>query len=129
MELQRIKNLCEKRKGGLRGLATVVGMTEQNLHRCIRENKIQAQDLEKIAHELSVNVGYFFDEEVTIEQYHAHGERGFVAKEIGYVDQRTTTEGDDEEETIESLRAQVDKLQKELLKAKDRIIELMENRK
>lgn len=60
MELQRIKNLCERRKGGLRGLAIAVGMTEQNLHRCIRENKIQAGDLERIAAELAVDIDYFF---------------------------------------------------------------------
>lgn len=60
MELQRIKSLCEQRKGGLRGLAIAVGMTEQNLHRCIRENKIQAGDLERIAAELAVDIDYFF---------------------------------------------------------------------
>lgn len=60
MELQRIKSLCERRKGGLRGLAIAVGMTEQNLHRCIRENKIQAGDLERIATELDVDIDFFF---------------------------------------------------------------------
>lgn len=34
-------------------------MTEQNLHRCIRENKIQAQDLEAISKALGVTIGYF----------------------------------------------------------------------
>ncbi|MGM9845080.1 MAG: hypothetical protein ACI30K_02495 [Muribaculaceae bacterium] len=62
MELQRIKSLCERRKGGLRGLAIAVGMTEQNLHRCIRENKIQAGDLERIATELDVDIDFFFKE-------------------------------------------------------------------
>ena len=60
MELQRIKSLCERRRGGLRGLAIAVGMTEQNLHRCIRENKIQAGDLERIAAELAVDIDFFF---------------------------------------------------------------------
>ena len=60
MELQRIKSLCERRKGGLRVLAIAVGMTEQNLHRCIRENKIQAGDLERIAAELAVDIDFFF---------------------------------------------------------------------
>ena len=35
-------------------------MTEQNLHRCIRENKIQAGDLERIAAELAVDIDFFF---------------------------------------------------------------------
>lgn len=67
MDLLLIKSLCEKRKGGIRGLAHSVGMTEQNLHRCIRENKIQANDLESISKELNVSVGYFFGEENTVQ--------------------------------------------------------------
>lgn len=62
MDLQLIKNLCRKRKGGVKGLSEAIGMTEQNLHRCIRENNIQALDLEKIAAVLNVNIGYFFGE-------------------------------------------------------------------
>lgn len=67
MNLQKIKNKVEETKypGGLKALAEVVGMTAQNLHRCVRENKIQAQDLETIAKALGVRVGYFFDEEVS----------------------------------------------------------------
>ena len=38
-------------------------MSEGNLHRCVRENKIQAQDLEKIASELNVSIIEFFDED------------------------------------------------------------------
>ena len=49
MNLQLIKTKVEEQRypGGIKGLAESVGMTEQNLHRCVRENKIQAQDLEK----------------------------------------------------------------------------------
>lgn len=65
MNLQTIKTKIEERKfpGGIKGLAEAVGMTEQNLHRCVRENKIQAQDLEKIASVLNVSIVEFFDEE------------------------------------------------------------------
>lgn len=67
MNLQIIKKKVEEKNypGGFKGLAETIGMTVQNLHRCVRENKIQAQDLEKIAHELGVHIGYFFDEEQT----------------------------------------------------------------
>lgn len=61
MDLQIIKTLCEKRKGGLVKLASEIGMSVQNLHRCIRENKIQAQDLENIAKILKVNINIFFN--------------------------------------------------------------------
>lgn len=63
MNLQLIKNYCERRPGGLRQLAEEADMSEANLHRCIRNNKIQASDLEKIAIALKVNVGVFFDEQ------------------------------------------------------------------
>ena len=64
MDLQIIKKIIEENRfsGGVRGLAEAVGMTEQNLHRCVRENKIQAGDLEKIAKELGVPITVFFDE-------------------------------------------------------------------
>lgn len=46
----------------MKKLALDIGMSEQNLHRCIRNNKIQAADLEKIAILLKVDVRIFFDE-------------------------------------------------------------------
>lgn len=66
MDLSIIKNKIEELqyKGGIKGLAESIGMTEQNLHRCVRENKIQAQDLEKIAMELNISILCFFDERV-----------------------------------------------------------------
>ncbi len=36
-------------------------MSEQNLHRCIRNNKIQAADLEKISLLLNVDIRIFFN--------------------------------------------------------------------
>lgn len=62
MDLQLIKFYCERRPGGLRQLAEEAGMSEANLHRCIRNNKIQASDLEKLAQLLKVRIGEFFDE-------------------------------------------------------------------
>lgn len=62
MNLQLIKNYCERRPGGLRQLAEEADMSEANLHRCIRNNKIQASDLEKLAILLQVPINLFFDE-------------------------------------------------------------------
>lgn len=73
MNLQIIKTKVEEQKypGGIKGLAEAVGMTEQNLHRCVRENKIQAQDLEKISTQLRISIVEFFDE--TISSVHTEG--------------------------------------------------------
>lgn len=62
MNLQRIKIIADRRKYEFKSLAKAIGMSEGNLHRCVRENKIQAQDLEKIAVELHVSIKEFFDE-------------------------------------------------------------------
>lgn len=64
MNLDAIKKFSEKREGGLKKLAADIGMSEQNLHRCIRNNKIQAADLENIALLLKVDIRVFFDEEI-----------------------------------------------------------------
>lgn len=65
MNLELIKKFSEKRTGGLKKLAADVGMSEQNLHRCIRNNKIQAADLEKIALLLKVDIRTFFDDSLS----------------------------------------------------------------
>lgn len=64
MNLGLIRNLCEKRAGGMRQLASDIGMSEANLHRCVNNNKIQAADLEQIAIKLRVDIRQFFNDEV-----------------------------------------------------------------
>lgn len=61
MNLEIIRTLSEKRDGGLKKLAIDAGMSEQNLHRCIRNNKMQASDLETIAILLGADISVFFD--------------------------------------------------------------------
>ena len=61
MNLDVLRKLSEGRSGGLKKIATDIGMSEANLHRCINNNKIQASDLEKIALLLNVDIGVFFD--------------------------------------------------------------------
>ncbi|MBR5654813.1 MAG: helix-turn-helix transcriptional regulator [Prevotella sp.] len=62
MNLQVIKNLCEKQGRSLKQLAAETGMSEPNLHRCIRLNKIQASDLEQLARVMDVPIHMFFDQ-------------------------------------------------------------------
>ena len=86
MNLEVIKKFSEKREGGLKKLALDIGMSEQNLHRCIRNNKIQAADLEKIATLLKVDVRIFFDESVA-----AIADNGAVAVAGGATAHHITT--------------------------------------
>lgn len=65
MNLLLIKDLCEKREGGLTKLAQEIGMSVQNLHRCVRVNQIQAHQLELIASLLGVSIVSFFDDNDT----------------------------------------------------------------
>lgn len=62
MNLLLIKDLCEQREGGLTKLAQEIGMSVQNLHRCVRVNQIQAHQLELIASLLGVSIISFFDD-------------------------------------------------------------------
>lgn len=63
MRLSIIKNISETKGVSIRSIAEKIGMSEQNLHRCIRVGQIQAHQLEIIAEMFNVPVGYFFDEE------------------------------------------------------------------
>lgn len=67
MNLEIIKNFTAKRESGLRRLALDIGMSEQNLYRCIKKNNMQAGDLEKIAALLNVDIRTFFDGSVGAE--------------------------------------------------------------
>ncbi len=61
MNLMVLRTLSERYDGGLKKLASDIGMSEANLHRCINNNRIQANDLEQIAIRLEVDVRIFFD--------------------------------------------------------------------
>lgn len=62
MKLLLIRELSGKRKIPITKLAEQVGMSEQNLHRSIRNNKIDAEILGKIASVLGVSVTIFYEE-------------------------------------------------------------------
>ncbi|MGL4853157.1 MAG: helix-turn-helix domain-containing protein [Phocaeicola sp.] len=61
MNLLLIKKYCEEKKKALKYLAVECDITEQTLHRCIKDNKMQAGDLEKIALALQVDISTFFN--------------------------------------------------------------------
>lgn len=121
MDLGRIKTCAEKRRIQFKALASSIGMSEGNLHRCVRENKIQAQDLEKIAAELGVPVGIFFDEEVTEVRQAGRDyvERGKITHSGTEYAASSAAESD--------LREQIAQLKSQLAD-KERIIQLLEQK-
>ena len=119
MDLQIIKKIVEENRfsGGIRGLAETVGMTEQNLHRCVRENKIQAGDLEKIAKALGVPITVFFDD--------GRGGVTVSATDHSQVAGRDLHIGTSARES--ELEKENSDLRQQLIEAQSKIIHLMEN--
>jgi transcriptional regulator with XRE-family HTH domain len=62
MNLLKIKKRCDEIDISIRSLSAKIEMSEQNLHKCIRDSRIEAGVLEKIAKVLDVPISYFFDE-------------------------------------------------------------------
>lgn len=125
MYLQNIKTKVEELKypGGIKALAEDAGMTEQNLHRCVRKNNIQAQDLENIARLLRVSISCFFDEEVT--EIRKAG-RDYV--ERGKIEHKGT-EYNGSVSIDSDLAAENAELRTKLIEAQEKIIKLMEEKK
>ena len=64
MNLEMIKTLCKDRPGGIKQLAHDCEISESNLHRSIRIGDITMSTLEKIAHELHVDILTFVGDSV-----------------------------------------------------------------
>ena len=111
MNLKKIKIISENNKITLTSLANRINMSYQNLNRCIRENKMQAQDLEKIASILNVPISYFFDESGT----------------AGIINGNENILGNNNKVRIESKDKEIEGLKRELA-LKDKIIKMLEER-
>jgi DNA-binding Xre family transcriptional regulator len=120
MNLEIIRKLCEKRTGGIRKLSEDIGMTEANLHRCIRLNKIQAQDLEAIANELNVSIVVFFDEDTHLSPSTVKADNGSIAF-AGNISGNVNSD----QEQVNALKQLVEQM-KSQLEDKDKIIKLLE---
>lgn len=103
MNLQLIRQYGERYPGGLRKLAVDVGMSEANLHRCIRNNKIQASDLEAISRLLGVEIGVFFAELSNAVETHEndlYGDVSWLCEKVELLEQRIK----DKDELIKILK-------------------------
>lgn len=62
-DLTKIRALLLERKMTMRELASDIGITEQGLHKLMKENSTKVDTLEKIAEKLNVPVTVFFGDE------------------------------------------------------------------
>lgn len=127
MYLEAIRNLSERRDGGLKKLATDIGMSEANLHRCIRNNKIQASDLENIARLLMVDITTFFDNDVSTTTHKIVETTGNYSPASMYGN--ALVKGDNAllKERIKFLQQQLED-KDALIKEKERIIQFLMNK-
>jgi len=125
MNLELLKNFCEKRQGGLKRLASDIGMSEANLHRCINNNKIQASDLENAARLLMVNINVFFDNDVKSPSPHnVVKTKGDNSPASMYGDATSYSNNSVLEERIKSLTQQL-KDKNAMLSEKERTIKIL----
>ena len=123
MDLNAITFYCEKREGGIKQLAADIGMSVPNLHRCIRLNKIQASDLEKISLLLGVDIRVFFDEHVNMDSVKIGNGSTAAVNVSGTIHggQNVTYSNDQE---ILSLRALLEEKER-MIAEKERLIQIL----
>lgn len=118
MNLLKIKILLEDNKKSINWLSREIGMSNQNLYKCFEKNRIEANDLEKIAKILEVPITYFFNEDETIPKNKITTDESSISNEkllneIKYLEQ-----------SLEFQNNEI-KMLKEMLQMKDTIIAQM----
>lgn len=121
MHLDKIDIFLKKRGTKRPWLAKELGMTPQNLSRCIKENKISAEHIEKIADILEVDINEFFDTKIkssdqtnnTIKQ---------SQKGTGNTFNTGVISGDDKYNKVEiKLKREIESLKKDLKQLKTEV--------
>lgn len=115
-----------------KSLAAAIGMSEGNLHRCVRENKIQALDLEKISSVLNVSITEFFDEDIssvrTEGNFSPVAGKGNVMQNIGADLEKVCTHTNNSEaillERVNSLESILKEKDERIIELKERIAEM-----
>ena len=118
MKLDLIREIVKQSEISLKDLCAQIGMTYQNLNRCIKDNKITANDLEKICFILDVPVCIFFDESKSSNCVIRY--KDGVIKKSQIIQESVTKDLE-----LNMYKNEVEHLRKEN-KLKDRIIELLE---
>ncbi|MCK4661329.1 MAG: hypothetical protein KAT68_00575 [Bacteroidales bacterium] len=114
MSIKKIKILAEKRKIPITKLCGKVGMSSANFYKCITRDSMESKYLIKFAAVLEVPVAYFFENNThgNIDLGHkVNGNKNNISGDINYND-------------IEKIKTE-NKHLKELLKAKNEIIEIL----
>ena len=128
MDLSAIKKFCSKRNGGLKRLAADIEMSEPNLHRCIRENKIQASDLEKISQLLGVDIRIFFDELPQAESVTITNGSAAAVNVNAPINAPITAQSGNEESHLRALLSEKEKVLAEkerMIAEKERLIQIL----
>lgn len=127
MNLMKIKGICEAKDVSIRNIAEHIGMSEQNMHRCIRVNQIQAHQLEIIAKFFNVPVGYFFDDEASPVSQNTASVKGNNNVLVGG-NNNTIHKLNECEREVEVLRVEVKHLTTQV-EEKERLIQVLMNKK
>jgi len=118
MNLLKVKKILGEKKLTINWLSKQIGMSNQNLYKCFEKNRIEANDLERIAQVLEVNVSFFFDDTVP---YTGHKIKNNIGNNfLGNINGngvRVNLHPTDNEKEIEHL--------KEIIREKDNTIEAM----
>ncbi len=117
MNYNKIYFLIKERGLSQERLAGAIGMTRNGFNKALKSENFKIEILERIAQELGVNVGYFFDEELE-SAGSGHQQKATGSK----INQNMSIEC---ENKVKVLQAELDGLKREL-SAKDKIIELLE---
>ncbi|MDR2037244.1 MAG: hypothetical protein LBQ60_04905 [Bacteroidales bacterium] len=68
MNLEEIREIAKKKDKTIKRIAQEIGMTEQNLHRCIRINSMKSKHLNKVAEFLEVPITVFLSDNVDLKE-------------------------------------------------------------
>lgn len=129
---RQLAKLSKERKLKDADILRRCGFTRPTLNKIKNEGNINVETLAALADGLGVKVSFFLDEDIVVEEYHAHGEKGMAVKHIDVVDQReltsTKTVQETETDDIQALKNKINILQQELLDARAEIIHLMKEK-
>ncbi|MEI7597263.1 MAG: helix-turn-helix transcriptional regulator [Bacteroidota bacterium] len=126
-----IKSLCKEKGLSLTSLADQIGISNQGMHSLLKNNSTTIATLEKICNILGVTPNYFFeDDKDSANSIHLNSGSGIAQYSAGDIRGNNKIVSDNGQyrkeinENIEIFNNRIDGL-KELVKAKDEIIDML----